>query len=347
MRIWIDLANSPHPLLFAPIGARLRDDGHELLITARDHAQTLELARERFEQVDVIGSASPRSRIDKATAIVARMHALRRWAMERRPDVALSHNSYAQILAARSARISVVTAMDFEFQPSNHVAFRGANLVLLPEAVPLEVVRRQGARPGKVVRYPGLKEHIHLADFEPRPSVLDEVGLPAPEDGDGPLVVVRTPPTRAIYHGDENSAFVPLLRHVTAAPGVRCVVLVRYPEQREEIASLRLPGLTMPEHAIDSRSLMYEADVVIGAGGTMTRESALLGVPTYNMFEGQRPAVDLWLERNGQLHYIDGPERFPPIVKRASPPASLERLREQADAAIEGFTGAIARLAPA
>ncbi len=270
------------------------------------------------------------------------MRELRRWARGARPDVALSHNSYAQIVAARSAGVRAVTAMDFEFQPSNHLAFRAANTVLLPEAVPLQTVRRQGAGRGKVQRYPGLKEHIQLADFTPNSAVLDALGVADGVPG-GPLVVFRTPPSRAIYHAQENSLFVPLLEHICAVPGVRCVVLARHPEQREQIAALGLDGVTMPEHAIDSRSLMYEADAVIGAGGTMTREAALLGVPTHSLFAGRRPAVDLWLEREGLLNYIGAPHEFPSIVKRPPERRSLGALREQAAAAIDGFVSAVTR----
>jgi len=39
---------SPHPLLFAPIARRLEELGHEVLVTVRDHAQTAELAFERW-----------------------------------------------------------------------------------------------------------------------------------------------------------------------------------------------------------------------------------------------------------------------------------------------------------
>ena len=65
MKIWIDLSNSPHPLLFAPIARRLEQAGHEVLITARDNAQTLQLARERWPAVEVIGGDSPRGRLSK------------------------------------------------------------------------------------------------------------------------------------------------------------------------------------------------------------------------------------------------------------------------------------------
>ena len=59
MKVWIDLANSPHPLFFEPLVADLCARGHEPVLTARDHAQTVELARERFPEVAVIGGRSP------------------------------------------------------------------------------------------------------------------------------------------------------------------------------------------------------------------------------------------------------------------------------------------------
>src|ERR1700719_5161822 len=198
MRIWIDLANSPHPLLFAPVARRRQDDGHEVLLTARDNAQTAELARERWPEVELIGGPSPRPRLGKAKALADRVRALRRWAQTNAVELALSHNSYAQILAARALRLPVVTAMDFEHQPANHLAFRLADVILLPAALRDLDLRRQGASERKVRFYDGLKEEIYLGDFEPSATVLDQLGLSRAEHS--PLVVLRTPPSRASYH---------------------------------------------------------------------------------------------------------------------------------------------------
>src|SRR5439155_24990670 len=55
MRIWIDLPISLHAPLFRPIAARLEELGHEVVVTARDNAQTVELARPRFPELAVIG----------------------------------------------------------------------------------------------------------------------------------------------------------------------------------------------------------------------------------------------------------------------------------------------------
>jgi predicted glycosyltransferase len=338
IEVWIDLANSPHPLLFAPVARRIQELGHRVVITARDHAQTVELARRTWPELDVVGGPSPRSRLGKTWVLLDRARALRAWARDRRPLVAMSHNSYAQIVAARALRIPVVTAMDFEHQPANHLAFRLATRVLLPEALPRSIAKRQGATERKVRRYPGLKEALYLGDFEPNPHVLHELGI-SREDGRA-LVVARTPPARALYHRFGNPLFAEALRVIARQPDVRCVVLPRYPEQVQELAEMNLANCIVSAATIDSRSLMYEADLVIGAGGTMTREAALMGVPTFTLFAGPSPAVDRWLEERGELRRLTAAEQIATIGRRAGEPHPIDELRRTGRAATEVFVEA-------
>ena len=324
MKIWIDLSNSPHPLLFAPVARRLQTEGHEVLVTARDNAQTIELARERWPQVVVIGGASPRRRSAKVAAIGRRMTDLRSWAARARPDVALSHNSYAQIVAARSLRMPAVTAMDFEHQPANHVAFRLATTVLVPEVLPLDIIRRQGAVAAKVVRYPGLKEELYIGDFEPDLAILERIGVnPRP----AVVAVARTPPTRAVYHASSNPLFEPALRTICSQEGVVCVVLTRHREQIGPIERLGLRNCIIPSTAIDSRSLVYAADVMIAAGGTMTREAAIMGIPTWTLFAGKTPAVDVSLEREGALKRLTRPDQLSQVAPRPVGPRTPAQLK--------------------
>jgi uncharacterized protein len=334
MKVWIDLSNSPHPLIFAPVVRHLSADGHDAFITARDNAQTVELAQERWPEIDVIGAESPRKRTAKLGTFTQRVEMLRRRAATAKPDVALSHNSYAQIVAARRLRIPVVTAMDFEFQPANHLAFRLATTVLLPEVIPVRAVQGQGADPRKVVRYPGLKEELYVGDFAPDPRILSKVGIEARPTT---VAVVRTPPTRAIYHASANPLFEGVLRTICDQKDIACVVLTRHREQIEAIGALGLPNCIVPIAAIDSRSLMYAADVMIGAGGTMTREAALMGIPTWTMFAGTVPAVDAWLERAGKLRRLVAPEQLSRLGPRPAPPRSLSEMRARSEAIEQAF----------
>jgi len=332
------MANSPHPLLFAPVARRLEADGHDVLITARDNAQTVPLTLERWPAAAVFGSESPSSRLAKAASVRRRIVELRRWAAKAKPDVALSHNSYAQIVTARSLRMRVVTAMDFEHQPANHLAFRLATTILLPEALPARLVRKQGASPPKVRHYPGLKEELYLADFEPDPGIEERVGVR--RDGATALVVARTPPSRASYHRFGNPLFEDALRTVCSQPKVVCVVLPRHAEQREALTRLGLERCVIADRPVDTRSLMSRADLVLGAGGTMTREAALLGVPVFSLFAGRPPAVDDWLIQRGQLTRLDRVAQLPPIARLRDRQSALLELARRGAAILETFVDA-------
>jgi predicted glycosyltransferase len=335
VRVWIDLSNSPHPLLFEPIARQLEARGAVVRLTARDNAQTVELARERWRDVAVIGGASPPGRAAKGGSMLERIRALASWGRRERPDVALSHNSYGQIVAARLLGIPAVTAMDYEHQPANHIAFRLASTVLLPAALKSSRLRAHGAAPAKTRFYDGLKEEIYLGDFDPDPDVLAAAGVD--RGPDSIVVVARTPPAGALYHRDENPLFVDALRSVTSDPRSRCVVLARRDDQRRAVAGLRLPNVALPERAVEARSLLYAADLVIGAGGTMTREAALMGVPTVSLFAGATPAVDRWLEARGALRRVSAVTQLPRLRRRQREPRPVEELRARSDQLVAQF----------
>ena len=338
MRVWIDMSNSPHPLLFAPVAQRLEADGHEVLVTARDNAQTVALTLERWQDATIFGGESPSTRAAKVGVLGRRIAELRRWARAHRPDVALSHNSYSQIVAAASLRIPAVTAMDFEHQPANHLAFRAAKRVLLPEALASEPMRRQGASARKVRYYPGFKEELYVADFEPDLGVEETLGLR--RDTATALVVARTPPSRATYHQFGNPLFEEAVRTVCAQEHVVLVVLPRHHEQREALRALNLERLVLADRAIDSRSLMYRADLVLGAGGTMTREAALLGVPVYSLFAGKPAAVDAALIERGLLRRLERASDLAGVTPRPDPPTPLDELARRGDVIQQAFVEA-------
>ena len=330
-------------MIFEPVVRRLAAHGHEVLHTARDNAQTVALAQERWDRVDVIGGPTPTGRAAKAWQIARRARALRGWARRERPDLALSHGSYAQIVAARSLGIGTVTGADYEHQPASHLSFRLADRVMLPEALRGSEVGRQGARDGKVCWYPGLKEEIYLGDFEPDRRVLAKIGVP--DSGSARIVVARTPPSRALYHQLDNPLFVEAIAAAGRQEDVWCVVLTRHPEQREAIEALGIPRLVMPAVAVDSRSLIHASDLVIGAGGTMTREGALLGVPTFSVFAGRPGAVDAWLEQRGHLRTLRAAEDLLPVLPRDRRRDDLAALRQRGRMLVDVFVDAIVGVA--
>jgi predicted glycosyltransferase len=299
VRVWVDLTNSPHVLVMRPLIAALEADGHEVEVTARDFAQTLELCRRFGIDHTPIGHHRGGRLAGKAVGLFDRSFALARWARGRRFDVAMGHGSNDVTVAAKLLRVPSATAFDYEWAKVQHtINCRLARAVVVPDAIPPERLYPYGAR-GKIRAYPGLKEEYYLADFEPDEAVLGELGL----DRSQPIVVVRTPADVSLYHRFENDLFPRVLDRLR---GTQAIVLPRTQEQRAELA--RIGGLIVPEHAIDAQSLIAYADLVVSAGGTMNREAVALGTPVYTTFAGKLGAVDERLLQEGRLRKLSNPD---------------------------------------
>jgi len=313
MRIWVDLTNSPHVLVLRPVVERLRAVGHDVRVTARDFAQTVELAQRHGLDAEAIGRHRGEKLGAKAAGLASRSLGLVRWARGKRFDLALGHGSNDVTVAARLLRIPCATMFDYEWAIVQHtVNCRLAQAVVVPDAIPAERLERYGAG-GKIRAYPGLKEEYYLADFEPDPRVLGELGI----DASRPIAVVRTPPAVSLYHRFENPLFADVLDRLRE---VQAVVLPRTAQQREELAR----DFLVPSNAIDAPSLIAFADLVVSAGGTMNREAVALGTPVWTTFEGRLGAVDERLIADGRMKRLVDAAQLP-LAKRVA--GATERVR--------------------
>jgi len=303
VRIWVDLTNSPHVVIFRPLIRRLEARGHEVTVTARDFAQTLGLLERYGIPHSRVGAHGGAGRFAKGRAMAARSAALIRFARKGRFDLAIAHGSTDQPIAARAARIPQVTMFDYEHAAAmHHWNGRLATRILVPDAIPESALARYGMRPPRLVRYPGLKEEYYLAD-----AMLDPAGARAELGLDERLVaVLRPPPEVTLYHrGRSSEVFAATLERLLAASEVQAVVLPRTEQQR---AALHGRPAIVPERPVDGPSLVAAADVVVSAGGTMNREAAALGVPAYSPFAARLGAVDHRLIAEGRLRRLQRAE---------------------------------------
>ena len=322
MRIWVDMTNVAHPIVLRPLIELLEQDGHEVQITARPLSHTLDLLDAWGHPYSALGRYGGASKAGKARAAADRIGRLLRFASGRRFDYALAHASADLPPVCRALRIPNTTMFDYEWATlQHHVICRLATRVLVPEAIPPERLRRYGAKPPKLVRFPGLKEEYYLASFEPDRTTLEKLGVP---DGE-PVCVVRTPPSYALYLGGSESALLPPLLRRLDSQGCWSVVLTRTAEQRAAVNALGLEHAIAPEHAQDGRSLVALADALVSAGGTMNREAAVLGTPVWSIFEGPLGGVDELLVREGRMRILRDPEEL--SVERRSDNSFERRVR--------------------
>ena len=298
MKIWFDMTASAHPVVFRPIIQRLRADGHEVQITARDYAQTLGLLRLQGLDALVVGRHAGASRTRKAAALAQRSVTLYRWARRQNFDLGVAHGSNDLAIAAASARVPAVNMFDYEFAIQQHnLGCRLARKVITPDAIPPSRLARFGATGDKLLQYPGLKEEYYLADFQPDTEILSKLGV----DPGRIVVVVRPPPDVSLYHRKSNPLFPSVLGYLGDRQDVHAVVLPRTDAQRQHVRTLNLPSVVLAEGAVDAQSLIAASDLVVSAGGSMNREAVALGVPVYTTYGGRLGGVDESLIRTGRL----------------------------------------------
>jgi uncharacterized protein len=267
----------------------------------------------------------------KVATLISRAWALARWARKRRFDLAISHNSYSQIVAARALGIKTVTLMDYEHQPANHLAFRLSSRIIVPASFPEESLRRFGASTRKVRRYHGTKEDVYLADFEPDPlfgKQLCELGVKP----DNVLVLMRPPAHDALYHRFQNTLFDEALAMLLANERVQVILLPRSEAQRDEYTA---KNLIVPEAPLDGANLIAASDLVISAGGTINREAAALGVPVASMYAGKWAAVDEALVREHRLTRIANADELRELTIRKKEGVKPRRSVEVIDQVVQ------------
>ena len=301
-KVWIDLDNSPHVPFFVPIKRELESRGYEVVLTARDAYQVTELVDFYGLKCERIGRHTGKNKFMKVLGLLVRALRLFPFIMKQRPDLAVSHGSRAQVLAASLLGIKSIVLADYEYV-QDLVIFH-PTWVIVPDIIPDESL---GSRKDHVLKYHGIKEDVYVPSFTADPSVRERLGLSETD-----LVVsIRPPASEAHYHRHESDElFVDVIEYLKLQPGIKMVVLPRNARQEAHIRE-KWPNLIaeqrviIPSHVVDGLNLIWFSDLVVSGGGTMNREAAAMGVPVYSIFRGKIGAVDRYLAEQGRLTLIE------------------------------------------
>ena len=77
------------------------------------------------------------------------------------------------------------------------------------------------------------------------------------------------------------------------------ILLPRNKEQENYYRQTKFLGIKIPDESIGLSDIMENCDLFIGAGGTMTREAAVLGIPTISIYQESLLDVDKFLIETG------------------------------------------------
>jgi predicted glycosyltransferase len=302
-KVWIDLDNSPHVPFFAPIIKEIQARGGTVMLTARDAYQVTELVDLFKLDCHRIGRHFGKNKILKVLGVLDRTLRLLPVLFREKPDLALSHGSRAQMLAAYTLGIPSVMIMDYEHAHQG-LLWVHPTWVICPAIIPDDVVK---VKKDHILRYRGIKEDVYVPCFKSDPATRSKLGL-----SEADLVVtIRPPATEAHYHRPESDVlFEGVIEFLSQQPAVKMVVLPRNARQDARIREawpqlIAAKKMIVPEHVVDGMNLIWHSDLVVSGGGTMNREAAALGVPVYSIFRGQIGAVDRYLTDTGRLVLLE------------------------------------------
>jgi hypothetical protein len=292
------------------------------MVTARKFAQTTELLDLWKIPHRVVGIHGGKSKIHKVINLLQRSSQLDRAIRGHAIGLAVSHGSRTQLLVSKRRGIDSVLMLDYEHTEARIFNALATHL-LMPRHLPEHILRSAGFRIQKVLRYDGFKEELYLEDFVPTMRVRELLGIPA----EAILVTVRPPSMVGNYHDPKSEElYRSCLDHFASVPQAVCLIVNRTPAEASLVSReiRHLSNVRVLDRPVDGLQLLWNSDIVVSGGGTMNRESALLGVPTYSIFTGKRPFLDQMLHEQGRLAFVSTPREVQVIpVTRWPRPASF------------------------
>lgn len=259
MKVWYDACTGKHVRYGVAIAKRLRSLGHEVILTTRKHPDTLPLAEFLNERFITVGQYNPESLLTRLKEGTRRQLLFCKFFEKNPLDVAVSHGSVDQCRVAFGLGIPIISTLDTPYAEAVHrLTLPLTDYIIASKAIPRKILQTYNVK-GEIISFDGVDEVAWIKDFEPK--IWYEFGKP--------FIVVREFEEKAVYTKEEIDLLA-LAKKLTRLGKV--VFLSRYSHKA-------IKDLIVPKKFVDSASLVAQADLFVGAGGTITREAALQGTP--------------------------------------------------------------------
>ena len=278
MKIWFDILTPKQLLFFEPIIQRLKKN-HTVLCTSRKYNQVTDLAKIRKQKLVIIGKYGGVKKHDKLDASLSRSKLLVRKISKFLPDITLSSCS------PEAARVSYGLGIPHIcFSDSPHatavmkLSLPYANKLLIPWIIPKSDFKNMGIEPKNIIQY----KTIDAAQITKQKVFLScGTGINSRK---WKTILIRTPEDEAAYSSKQSDVVDIIKKIEKDFLGCHITVLTRYKKQadllKKKFSKSAQSKFQIVSKVVDGKKMLLDSDIFVGSGGTMTAESALLGVPT-------------------------------------------------------------------
>jgi len=274
LKIWIDIL-TPKQLLFSePIIERL-EEKHEILCTSREYHEVSKLAKIRHFDLIFVGKHGGGDKKSKLKASIERMEKLSKKIKRFEPDLVISFGS------PEAARISfglgIKHIMFCDSPHANAVMKLTLPLIqklLIPYVIPKKEFSKYGIHEKNIVQYKAIDAAVTM-----KRKIREDLNSPF-KNNNKKNILIRVEEEEAAYTS-KSSKIIPIIQKITKDyKNENVVVLGRYTKQINNLQKIIGNKVKIVKMSFDGKFLLNKTDIFIGSGGTMTAESALMGIPT-------------------------------------------------------------------
>ena len=308
MKIWIDVL-TPKQLLFSESIIEKLSKKHQFLCTSRRYEEVSKLAKIRNFDLIYVGKHGGIEKRSKLEASIYRMKKLTPLVSKFSPDLTISFCS------PEAARISFGLGIKHvAFCDSPHaVAVMKLTLpliqkLLIPWIIPKKEFSKFGIHQKKIIQYKAIDAFVTIK----RKVIQNNSPLKKLNKKN---ILIRLEEEEASYISKSNT-IIPIIKKITQKfHQDNVIILARYTNQIKKLQKIFGHKVTFLKMSFDGKRLFENCDVFVGSGGTMTAESALLGIPTisYNAVPNK---IEEYLVKNNFVKRETDPEKIVYLLER-------------------------------
>ena len=305
MKIWFDILTPKQLLFFESIIQRLKKN-HTVLCTSRKYNQVTDLAKIRKQKLVIIGKHGGAEKHDKLDASLSRSKLLIKKISKFSPDITLSFCS------PEAARISYglgIKHICFSDSPHAENVMRLVvplvQKLLIPWIIPKKKFTKFGIDQNNIIQY----KAIDAATISKRKikNIKKTVGKR--------IILIRLEESEASY-SLKKKPIIPIVKEILKEfSGQEIVIMTRYASQKKYLQQIFQKKIKILSTVVDSKLLLYNTDIFIGSGGTMTAESALLGIPTIS-YDAVPNIIEDYLVRKKLVMREINPKKMVSVMKK-------------------------------
>ncbi|MCV0393595.1 MAG: DUF354 domain-containing protein [Nitrosopumilus sp.] len=310
MKIWIDIL-TPKQLLFSePIIEKLGKK-HQLLCTSRDYGEVSKLAKIRNFDLIFVGKHGGGDKKSKLEASINRIEKLSKKIISFSPDIVISFCS------PEAARISFglgIKHIAFCDSPHADAVMRLTlpliQKLLIPYAIPKNEFSKFGINQKNIISYKAIDAFVTI-----QRRTNNNERLPFYKNKQK-NILIRIEEEEAAYTS-KSSNIIPIIKKIIKDHNNKNIVILgRYTNQISNLQKILGKKVKVVKMRYDGKHLLNNTDIFIGSGGTMTAESALMGIPTIS-YNAVPNIIENFLVLKKLVKRETNPEKISNFIKRS------------------------------